>query len=88
MSKIKECAADDCQATFEAMGARKFCDAHQGEKKPTRSQKEKREPAKAELYVVSIDVSEGQLNNFWNTLPIEQKGLAVQNYLDATREEA
>lgn len=81
----KKCADEHCEATFEAKGARKFCDLHAGVKKP-KSPKAPKKPVTVNedltRFLVPLMVDENQLDSFWAKLPIEEKALAVQLYWD------
>lgn len=76
----KVCANEHCTATFEAKGARKFCELHANlGKLPT-----KKVSVNADLtqFLVPLMVTEAQLDDFWTKLPIEDKALAIQLYWD------
>jgi hypothetical protein len=87
---MKKCADQHCEETFEAKGARKFCALHAGVKKKPASKKPKKvtasEPGAEENFVVSLDLSEKQLDRIWAGASIEEKGLGIQTILDYTRE--
>lgn len=78
----KQCAVDGCEHTFEAKGARKFCDGHAGWKAAARGKAEE-----ADLLVVAIDLTEKQLERILMSSTIEEKGLAVQAILEYQRNE-
>jgi hypothetical protein len=80
----KQCAAEGCENTFEAKGARKFCPDHAtgGAKASTRSA----EPDDAGM-VVALDVCEKQLDRIWASATLEEKGLGIQSILDYQRDQ-
>lgn len=82
----KQCAAGNCHVTFEAKGARKFCDEHRGAK-AEKQPKARAEASDDEVMVVPIDLSERQLDRLWAGLTIEEKGFAVQTVLDYQRDQ-
>lgn len=81
---MKQCGFEGCEGTFEAKGARKFCDEHRGAKP------DKQQPAEAsgdEEFLVPIDLGERQLDRLWAALSLEEKGFAIQTVLDYQREQ-
>lgn len=81
----KKCASEHCEQTFEAKGARKFCDLHAGVKKPKAAKKAAPKAsinAEFSRFVVPIMVDENQLDELWHKMPIEEKALAIQLYWD------
>lgn len=84
----KICADEHCEATFEAKGARKFCDLHAGVKKPAKAKKPKTKPEyepEPELMVVSIDVTMSELDRIWSAATIEEKAIGIQALLEYSR---
>lgn len=78
---IKKCASEHCEETFEAKGARKFCDLH-AIGKPKEATPEATINEEFTRFVVPIMVDENQLDELWHKMPIEEKALAIQLYWD------